>query len=67
MSLLFERVSYLRGLADGLDIDKAKKEGKLLAEIVSVLEEMAYAIEDLEGNLKKWTNLLMQSTTIYLI
>lgn len=53
MSVLFERVSYLRGLADGLDLDKSKKEAKLLAEIVNVLEEMAYAIEDVEGNLEE--------------
>lgn len=40
MSML-EKVSYLKGLADGLDINKDSSEGKLLLAIVDVLGEMA--------------------------
>ena len=44
-----EKVAYLKGLADGLAIDTEKsKEGKLIHEIIGILEEIGYSIEDLE-------------------
>lgn len=43
-----ERVAYLKGLFEGLDIDTEKKEGKILAGMLDVLEEMAVAVTDLE-------------------
>jgi hypothetical protein len=44
-----EKVAYLKGLADGLDLDKeATKESKLLVAIIDVLEEVGYSIEDIE-------------------
>lgn len=42
------RVSYLKGLAEGLALDEESKEGKLLRQIVDVLDEMAYEIEQLK-------------------
>lgn len=46
-----EKVAYLKGLADGLNIDTEKsKEGKLISVIIDVLEEMGMSIEDLEDN-----------------
>ena len=46
-----EKVAYLKGLADGLAIDTEKsKEGKLIAAIIDVLEDMGMSIEDLEEN-----------------
>lgn len=46
---IIEKVSYLKGLADGLNIDTEKsKEGKLIASIIDVLEEVGLAIEDIE-------------------
>lgn len=45
-----EKVAYLKGLAEGLDIDTEKsKEGKLIAAIIDVLEDMGLSIEDLES------------------
>lgn len=44
-----ERVSYLKGLFDGLDIDTTKKEGKLLAGMLDVLSDFATTITDLEA------------------
>ena len=41
MEYLIQKVSYLKGLADGLGIDDSTKEGKLLLNIVDVLEEFA--------------------------
>jgi Zn finger protein HypA/HybF involved in hydrogenase expression len=47
MKYLYERVSYLRGLADGLQIGEETKEGKLFMQIVDVLEEFADAVNEL--------------------
>lgn len=44
-----EKVAYLKGLAEGLDLQKEKsKESKMLTAMIDVLEEMAFSIEDLE-------------------
>lgn len=45
-----EKVAYLKGLAEGLGIDKETKEGRVLAAIMDILEDMAHDIEDLEEN-----------------
>ncbi|HIY07656.1 MAG TPA: zinc-ribbon domain-containing protein [Candidatus Evtepia faecigallinarum] len=44
-----EKVAYLKGLADGLELDKeSSKEGKLLGKIIDILEDLGFAVEDLE-------------------
>lgn len=48
MGYLSERVNYLRGLVDGMEIDKTTKDGKLLNIIVDILDDMAISIEDVE-------------------
>jgi len=40
MSKLQEKVAYLKGLAEGLGVEKASREGRLLTEIISVLDDM---------------------------
>ena len=46
-----EKVAYLKGLAEGLDLDTTKsKEGKLISVMIGILEEVAMSIEDLEEN-----------------
>ena len=46
-----EKVAYLKGLAEGLNIDTDKsKEGKLINVMIGILEEIGLAIEDLEEN-----------------
>lgn len=48
-----EKVAYLKGLADGLDLDKEpSKEGKLIAKIIDVLEDVGLAVEDLETEIE---------------
>ncbi|MBU5426672.1 hypothetical protein KQI41_09665 [Tissierella pigra] len=46
MDYLIQKVSYLRGLADGLGIDESSKEGKLLLHIVDILEEFADVLDE---------------------
>ena len=46
-----EKVAYLKGLAEGLDLDTTKsKEGKLISVMIGIMEELAMTVEDLEEN-----------------
>jgi hypothetical protein len=45
-----EKVAYLKGLAEGLGLDKDNKQDKLLAAIIDVLDTIAQEIEDIEEN-----------------
>ena len=39
-----EKVSYIKGLAEGLGVDDSTKEGKVLAAIVDVLDDIALTL-----------------------
>ena len=41
-----EKVSYLKGLAEGLELDPSVKEVKLLNAIIDVLDDIAFEISD---------------------
>lgn len=46
-----EKVAYLKGLAEGLELDTEKsKEAKLISVMIGILEEVGLSIEDLEEN-----------------
>lgn len=51
MSYLNEKVSYLRGLAEGMEIDSNTKEGKLLLHIVEVLGDFADEMEAMDEDI----------------
>lgn len=46
MSILNEKVAYLKGLLEGLQIDDSTKEGKVLNVITDILSEMALDLEE---------------------
>jgi len=48
MNYLKERVAYLKGLAEGMQISDATNEGKLLKAIIEVLDDVALAVDDIE-------------------
>lgn len=48
MKHLYEEVAYLKGLAEGLEISKETKEGKIIHKIVETLEIFADSIVTLE-------------------
>lgn len=48
MNYLKERVSYLKGLAEGMQISDSTNEGKLLKAILDVLDDVALAVDDVE-------------------
>lgn len=50
MEYLMQKVSYLKGLADGLGVDESTKEGKLLLHIVDILEEFADVLDETIDN-----------------
>lgn len=47
---LSEKSAYLKGLMDGMKLDTEGDEGKMIASIVDLLQDMAEAISDLEEN-----------------
>lgn len=51
MSSLTDRTAYLRGLAEGMNLTKDKNENKLMLEMLSVMDDMAQKIAELEGDI----------------
>lgn len=48
-----EKIAYLKGMADGMELEKeTSKEAKLLKAMVDVLEEIGYSIEDMEDEVE---------------
>ena len=45
-----EKVAYLKGLAEGLALDTESKEGKLIAAIIDVLDDIALEIADMKAD-----------------
>lgn len=45
---LNEKIAYIKGLSDGLDLDKGKAEVKVINEILELLEDMAISVTDVE-------------------
>lgn len=48
MNYLKERVAYLKGLSEGMNLDVNTNEGKLLKAIIEVLDDIALAVSDIE-------------------
>ena len=40
MQYLYQKISYLRGITDGLKIDESTDEGKIFLHIIDALEEI---------------------------
>lgn len=54
---LSEKMSYLKGLADGLKIDITTNEGRILSEMMEVLEAAVMYIDDLQDQVDELTEL----------
>ena len=50
MSNLTDRVSYLKGLAEGLKLDTEKNEGKLIEKMLELLADLAEEVESLRND-----------------
>ncbi len=47
---LSERVAYLKGLADGMELDESKKEVKLLKGLIDIVKDIAASVDELEDS-----------------
>ena len=47
---LIEKAAYIKGLVDGMELDKESKEGKVIAALVDLLGEVVDAIDGLEAD-----------------
>ena len=54
---LTEKIAYMRGLLDGMELDSATKEGKAILQMAEVMEEMAVYIDDLQSQVDELTEL----------
>ena len=54
---LTEKMSYLQGLLDGLEIDTTTKEGKLLNQMAELMQFMVESIDDLQSQVDELTEL----------
>ena len=50
---LTEKSAYIKGLADGLELDKTTKEGKILAALLELVDEMAQAVADIQVDIEE--------------
>ena len=48
---LGEKVAYLKGLIEGLEIDGSTKEGKVILAIADILDEVAVTSEDMQDQI----------------
>ena len=48
-----EKSAYIKGLADGLELDKTTKEGKIIAALLDLVDEMATEIADLQIDIEE--------------
>lgn len=52
MRELSERISYLKGLSEGINISDASPQGKILSGIIGVLQEMSDTINDIKYDME---------------
>jgi hypothetical protein len=49
---LNEKAAYIKGLADGLELDAKSKEGKIIAALLDLVTDMAQSVTDLEEDVE---------------
>ena len=48
---MMEKAMYLKGLCDGVELDKSTKEGKLIAALLDLVTEMAAEMDDMQAEI----------------
>ena len=54
---LTEKMAYLQGLIEGLDIDTSTKEGKVLMQMSELMKEVVVYVDDLQSQVDELTEL----------
>lgn len=49
---LNEKAAYIKGLAEGLELDAKSKEGKIIAALLDLVTDMAQSVSDLEEDVE---------------
>ena len=47
---LTEKVAFIKGLAEGMNIDEKSNEGKIINAIIDLLDDMAVTVSDLDDD-----------------
>lgn len=55
---LTEKVAYLKGLAEGLELDKNSKEGKIFEAMFDIIEDLALTVTDIDEDLSACEDLV---------
>lgn len=66
MDHLYEKIAYLKGLSEGIELEESTKEGKLLYGIIELMEEVVEEVEDMKyhiGDLEDYTEVLDEDLT----
>lgn len=50
---LTEKASYLKGLAEGMELDTTTKEGKMIAALLDLTNELAQAVADIQEDIEE--------------
>lgn len=53
MANITDRTAYLRGLAEGMKLDRETNEHKLMLEMLDVLDEMAHQLSDVDDDVEE--------------
>ncbi|MGD8191555.1 CD1247 N-terminal domain-containing protein [Brevibacillus ginsengisoli] len=53
MDYLEKRISYLRGLADGFEVEESSREGKILTGMIEVMEELTGEVKAIYRRLEE--------------
>lgn len=67
MDFLFEKIAYIKGLAEGLDIKDDTKEGKLFMALIDIIEEMAESMEEIveeQDDVNEYLDLLDEDLSV---
>lgn len=48
MDYLYEKVAYLNGLIDGMEMEETTKEGKAISVIAEILEDIIETLDDMD-------------------
>lgn len=54
---LTEKIAYMKGMIDGMELDRSTKESKAILQMAEVMEEMAVYIDDLQSQVDELTEL----------
>lgn len=58
MENLIKRIAYLQGLAEGYEIDKESKEGKLLLGLIDVISELVDEVKESQEDLEEYVDII---------